>query len=339
MDKVKPTKIAVIGAGVVGLSLAKILQERLPNAKVTVIADKFEQDTVSCVAAGIFRPGLSFKGPTKHITKTWIVDSWNYWQEILKTPDAFEAGIMSFGAYIFSKDNYHVTRNHLIEDIVPLYRPVDDKELKLCGEGWKYGSYFSTLKIGCEKHLPWLKKIITSKGGEIIVKTIDSFTSLSGYDLVFNCAGLGAKSLCDDYDLVPIRGQVIKAKAPWLKTAFYGDYDTYIIPGLDGVATLGGTRQYDSYNMNVDKYDAASIFERCCELVPGLKKAEIVENRVGLRPHRSPVRVEAEMISGVKVVHCYGHGGYGVMCAPGTAIHAVQIGLDWFSNNVPSSKL
>lgn len=331
MDK-KGSKIAVIGAGVVGLSVAKILQDRLPEAKVTVIADKFEQDTVSCVAAGIFRPGPSFKGPTKDITKRWIVDSWNYWQEILKTSDAFEAGIMQFDTYIFSKDNYQVTRNHLIEDLVPVYRPVDERELKMCGEGWKYGSYFSTLKIGCEKHLPWLKKIITSNGGEIIVKSIDNFTSLSGYDLIFNCTGLGAKTLCEDHDLVPIRGQVIKARAPWLKTAFYGDYDTYVIPGLDGVATLGGTRQYDSYNKQIDKYDAASILERCCELVPGLKKAEVVEHRVGLRPHRVPVRVEGELVSGVRVVHCYGHGGYGVMCAPGTAIHAIEIGLNMLNN-------
>lgn len=338
MDKKAPN-IVVIGAGIVGLSLAKILQEKLPAAKITVIADKFEQETVSCVAAGIFRPGMSFKGPTKEITKRWILDSWNYFHAIMKTPDAFDAGIMPFGAYIFSRDNYHVTRNHLIEDIVPEYRAVDQNELKICGGGWNYGSYFSTMKIGCEKHLPWLKKIFLSKGGEIIVRTVDSFASLSEYDLVFNCAGLGAKALCDDDDLVPIRGQVVKVKAPWLKMAYYGDYDTYIIPGLDGVATLGGVRQYDSYNTKVDKYDGASIYERCCELIPALRKAEIVEHRVGLRPHRVPVRVEPELVSGVKVVHCYGHGGYGVMCAPGTAGHAIEIGLDLLQKNGWKSKL
>lgn len=320
--------VAVLGAGVVGLSVAKIFQDKFPEAQMTVLADKFEQETVSCVAAGIFRPGTSFKGPTKEITKKWIVDSWNYFHDILVTPEAADAGILPFGAYIFSKDNYEITRNHLIEDIVPSYRSVDENELKICGGDWKYGSYFSTMKIGCEKHLPWLTNIITKRGGKIIVQKVDSFKSLTEFDLVFNCTGMGARKLCNDHDLVPLRGQVIKARAPWLKTAFYGDFDTYIIPGLDGVATLGGCRQYESYSMDVSKHDTAAILERCYDMLPALKKAEIVDIRVGLRPHRIPVRVEPEVIAGVKVIHCYGHGGYGVMCAPGTAMYAVQLAID-----------
>ncbi|CAH0723493.1 unnamed protein product, partial [Brenthis ino] len=335
MDVNSP-KIAVLGAGVVGSTLAQILQKELRNADISIIADVFKEDTTSSVAAGLFRPGTSFKGPTKEITKKWIDNSWHYYQAIIKTSDAPNAGIMPVSTYIFSKDNYHVTRNHLIEDLVPIYRAADKDELKLCGEGWKYGSFFSTMKIGCDKYLPWMEKSFIDNGGKILKEKIENFTSLSKYDVVFNCTGLGAKFLCNDHDLVPMRGQVIKVKAPWLKMAYYGDYDTYIIPGLDGVATLGGVRQYDSYNRNVCKYDAAAILERCCDLLPALKKSEIVAHRVGLRPHRVPVRVEPEIIDGVKVVHCYGHGGYGVMCAPGTALDAVKIGLDLLRNNMKS---
>ncbi|XP_034828751.1 D-aspartate oxidase [Maniola hyperantus] len=336
MDNNSP-KIAVIGAGVVGMTVAKIVQQELRNTNITIIADAFTEDTVSCVAAGIFRPGTSFKGPTKEITKKWINDSWYFWQDILKTSEAPLAGLMPVSSYIFSKENYFVTRNHLIEDLVPIYRSVEKDELKLCGEGWKYGSYFSTIKIGCDRYLPWVEKSFIEKGGKIDVKKIDSFASLlSKFDLVFNCTGLGAKMLCGDHDLVALRGQVIKVKAPWLKMAFYGDYDTYMIPGLDGVATLGGVRQYDSYNKDVCKYDSAAIMERCCQLLPALKQAEVVAHRVGLRPHRVPVRVEPEVVDGVKVVHCYGHGGYGVMCAPGTAMDAVRMGVDFLKSNVRS---
>lgn len=322
-------KIAVIGAGVVGMTVAKILLQDLRHADITILADSFREDTVSNVAAGIFRPGTSFKGPTKEITKKWIDNSWNYWHDILKTSEAHKAGVMTLGTYIFSKENYHVTRNHLIEDLVPIYRAVDEDELKLCGEGWKYGSYFSTVKIGCDKYLPWVEKSFTENGGKITRAKIDNFASLnSKFDLVFNCTGMGAKTLCNDYDLVPLRGQVVKVRVPSLKTAFYGDYDTYIIPGMDGIATLGGVRQYDSYNREVCKHDAAAILERCYDLLPFLNGAEIVAHRVGLRPHRVPVRVDSEIIDGVKVVHCYGHGGYGVMCAPGTAMDAVKMGFD-----------
>lgn len=110
--------------------------------------------------------------------------------------------------------------------------------------------------------------------------------------------------------------------------AFYGDFDTYIVPGFEGV-TLGGCRQYESFNLNLCPHDSAAIRERCNALVPSLKKAEVIREAVGLRPHRDTVRVEMEYLDtpkGVmKVVHNYGHGGYGVTTAPGTAIHASKL--------------
>lgn len=176
----------------------------------------------------------------------------------------------------------------------------------------------------------------TELGGSIISQHINNFSELSGkYDVVVNCSGFGAKQLCSDHKLVPIRGQIIKVKAPWLKTAFYADYDTYIIPGFNGIVTLGGTRQYDSYNLNLDKYDSLSIRERCEQLVPSLVNAPVVREAVGLRPHRDTVRVEMELMNtghGVlKVIHNYGHGGYGVTTSPGTAMHVVKLMKDFHS--------
>lgn len=59
----------VIGAGVIGLTTAIELQREYPNSRVTILADKFGRDTTSNVAAGIFRPGTSFSGPTEEITR------------------------------------------------------------------------------------------------------------------------------------------------------------------------------------------------------------------------------------------------------------------------------
>lgn len=130
--------------------------------------------------------------------------------------------------------------------------------------------------------------------------------------------------------MVPIRGQIIKVKAPWIRTAFYADLDTYILPGFDGIVTLGGTRQYESYNLNIDKYDSLAIRERCEALLPSLKSAPAVREAVGLRPHRSTVRVEFEITKDsdgnqLSCVHNYGHGAYGVTTSPGTAKYAVEL--------------
>lgn len=183
--------------------------------------------------------------------------------------------------------------------------------------------------VECGYYLPWATRKFKESGGLVVNKIIHSLTHLAGqYDVVINCTGLGAKYLCNDTKLVPIRGQVIKVKAPWVKTFFYGDFDTYVIPGFDSV-TLGGCRQYESYDLNISKYDELAIKERCLSLVPNLKAAPVLGQRVGLRPHRVPVRVEKEMInvyeSKLKIVHNYGHGGYGVTTAPGTAKYAVKL--------------
>jgi D-aspartate oxidase len=48
-------KIGIIGSGVVALTTGIELQNEYPNALISIIADKFLKDTVSYVAAGIFR--------------------------------------------------------------------------------------------------------------------------------------------------------------------------------------------------------------------------------------------------------------------------------------------
>ncbi|XP_065082190.1 D-aspartate oxidase [Ochlerotatus camptorhynchus] len=329
--------LCVVGAGVVGLTTALELQREFRNANITILADRFEQDTCSDVAAGLFRPGTSFSGPTEEITRKWISDAYNYWDEIRKTAESSEAGVAQLSAYIFSSTDPAIVRNRYIEDILPVYRAATEQELTLCPGDWKYGSFYTTVLTECRLFQPWAAKKFLRSGGRIVSQKIDSFQEVAGkYDVVVNCTGMGAKKLCTDFKLVPIRGQVIKVKAPWVKTAFYADYDTYIIPGIQGV-TLGGCRNYDSYNEEVCRHDTAAIRERCEALLPSLKGAPVIREAVGLRPHRDPVRVEPEVVGVtgryVKVVHNYGHGGYGVTTSPGTAIYATKLVMEMVKSN------
>lgn len=181
-------------------------------------------------------------------------------------------------------------------------------------------------------YLPWAASKFIENGGEVINRKVQNFTDLFGsFDTIVNCTGMEAKTLCNDRKVVPIRGQVLKVHAPWIKMAYYGDYDTYIVPGFSGV-TLGGCRNFDSYDTTSNKYDFESIKTRCETLVPSLKTAKVTEVKVGLRPHRDPVRLETEFMDTsrgiMRIVHNYGHGGYGVTTAPGTAKHAVRLVRD-----------
>lgn len=174
----------------------------------------------------------------------------------------------------------------------------------------------------------------------MIEKKLNSLTELvSDWDLIINCTGLGARSLCNDKRLVSIRGQILKVNAPWLKTFFYGELDTYIIPGFNGIVTLGGSRSFDSENLKPCLYESTAIHNRCKNLLPNIKKAEIVKVEVGLRPHReNNVRVEGEQIvkgfSKAILVHNYGHGGYGVCTAPGTAKYAIKLAKEMHKSSI-----
>ena len=53
--------VAVVGAGVCGLSMAVCILQRDPTVRVTVIADKFSPDTCTDGAAGVILPVTAVK--------------------------------------------------------------------------------------------------------------------------------------------------------------------------------------------------------------------------------------------------------------------------------------
>lgn len=48
--------IAVLGAGIIGVSTALNIQKLLPSARIKIISEKFGQETTSWGSGGLFRP-------------------------------------------------------------------------------------------------------------------------------------------------------------------------------------------------------------------------------------------------------------------------------------------
>lgn len=71
---------------------------------------------------------------------------------------------------------------------------------------------FNAVSFICEptKLLPYLQKKIEANGGQFIIKKIEDFEELSGYDVVVNCSGISSKILANDNKVDPIRGQVAR---------------------------------------------------------------------------------------------------------------------------------
>ncbi|CAG0881713.1 unnamed protein product [Darwinula stevensoni] len=339
-------RICVIGGGVSGLTTALTIKEEMPHARLMVIADKLIKGTASEDPGGFYRPPGVYMGPTPEITTRWCEDSYRVYQKILRSPDRVQAGMTEFPVYQYiSSDKFG--ESPTMRRIFPSFRSMTTEELGLCPGNWIGGNYFVSFSMEMTMFMPYLLERVKALGAEVIEKKVSNFSELlpMGFDLVFNCTGTGAKWLCNDPYVVPVRGQLFKVKAPWIKAAFYKDVDTHIIPNVNELS-VGGVRGYESWEEEWNPHDAASIWERATSLVPSLKRATVVRHWVGFRPTRYQVRCEKEVLTygqqSLKVVHNYGHGAYGVTLAPGCARHAVRLGQQMLQgniNNLPSSNL
>jgi D-amino-acid oxidase len=172
--------------------------------------------------------------------------------------------------------------------------------------------------------LGYLIQRFESLGGKITVRSLASVDeAFEHYDQVIDCAGLGARELVGDQTLTPIRGQVVRVAQVGIERFWLDDYSqggiTYIVPRAND-CILGGTADEGSEDLTPDPATAAAIIARCVALEPRLRDAEILEHKVGLRPGRPAVRLEAEQWApGKQLIHNYGHGGAGVTLSWGCA--------------------
>uniref|UniRef100_A0A8C9WDG4 D-aspartate oxidase n=1 Tax=Scleropages formosus TaxID=113540 RepID=A0A8C9WDG4_SCLFO len=324
--------VAVVGAGVVGLSTAVVIAEALPHCSVTVLADRFTPNTTSDGAAGILFASQFPDVPVEQ-QRRWFKRTFDHLLLIASSPEAGVAGVfLSSGWQIFRE--VPPEKKPYWSDCVLSFGTMTDAELKRFPQ-YKFGQAFTTIKCECPSYLPWLQKRLEKAGGIMIHEKVTDLAELGlRYDVIVNCSGLGSRELLGDEDVHPVRGQVLRVHAPWLQHFVrVADGHTYIYPGAGGV-TLGGTRQ---------AADSQAIFERCRRLEPSLGSARPLGEWVGLRPGRRNPRVERGHVRvhgrRVPVVHNYGHGGWGITLSWGTALDALDLVRQCLNERPPEARL
>ncbi|XP_062863899.1 D-aspartate oxidase [Trichomycterus rosablanca] len=323
----KGLKAVVIGAGVVGMSSAVCIAEALPYCSVTILAKNFSPDTTSDLAAGILLPQQNPDIPVEH-QRRWFKGTFDHLLGIVQSPQASEAGVLLSSGYQLFKEVPSNKKPYWSDSLFGL-RTMTDSEMKQF-PNHKFGQAITTIKCESLTYLPWLKQRFLKAGGQIQQQEVTDLQQLAQtYDVMVNCSGLGSRFLVGDEQVYPVRGQILKVSAPWLKNFFRdNDGNTYIYPGIDSV-TLGATQQINDWSLEVDKQDSEGILKRCSDMVPALRSSVVLEECVGLRPGRRIIRLEREWLiiqdRQVLLVHNYGHASWGISLSWGTALEALDL--------------
>lgn len=305
--------VVVIGSGIIGLSTALRLQEQ--GLRVVVVTADGLLSTVSAVAAAVWYPVGVAAGER--------VAAWSAagYAELARQARAGAPGVVL-------RDTWMPAHRRQEDGTpwwgagVPDLRRLGPADLAPAyADGWR----FTAPTVEMPLYLPWLLGRFLDGGGEVVHRRLDTLQQARAWaPVVVNASGLGARALCGDDAVRPVRGQLVLVRNPGLRASLRIQDDpagyTYVHPRSRDVV-LGGTFEEGSWDLGGDRATAEAILARCAAHVPELRGAEITGCPVGLRPdRRGGVRLAAEETAdGLRIVHNYGHGGAGVTLSWGCA--------------------
>lgn len=312
------SEIIVVGCGVNGLTCGIKLLEKY---SVKIVANRMPPGTTSDAAGAFWYP---YKvNPPKRALK---------WSNVSLDEFYRLAAIDGTGVSIVTL--LEISR----EQIDPPFwksaaRNFRAAEIEELPAGYSCGYAIELPKVETPIYMPYLMHRFSEAGGtvEVLNQPMKALSELYEDDrIIVNCTGLGARDLCSDPDVFPIRGQVTRLRTHSVKQFLLDEGGPTLVLPRTNDCIIGTTAQENDWNLRSNHDDANDIFRRCSQLVPDFHKAEVIEHKVGLRPGRTEVRLEVERISSsCSVIHNYGHGGAGFTlswgCAQDVSEHVGQL--------------
>jgi D-amino-acid oxidase len=256
-----PASAAVIGCGVVGLATARVLQDR--GWHVTIYAANVPPQTTSNVAGAQWSPVSLFE---RH----------SFTPEFRATLDrAARLANRAFQLMVGSQygvrwiDNYTLRNapgdsdeidTATFSGFADLYADVETIDAASTPFAAPLVRRFTTMLIEPNTYLPAVMRDFLLRGGKIVVRKFDALEQLRALHepAIFNCTGLGARSLFGDTELVPVRGQLtVLEPQPDVDYITLGN-SLYMFPRSDGVL-LGGTFERGNWSLEPDLATQARI--------------------------------------------------------------------------------
>ena len=308
-------RVAIIGAGASGLTCGVVLAER--GFRTAIFAEQIGQQTTSGAAAALW-----FPYDAEPIAKVipWALATYKVLVDLKKDS--------SSGVSMIELCQYCRTGEIQIPDWAhslgaSVISTEAEKSLTISDSVFSDGFFLKVPLMDTTIYLDYIADRFQKAGGSINERV--RFEKLDDvdpkFDLVINCAGIGARELVRDVDLEPHRGQVaIVPKIDNLKCAIVCDDAPlmYAIPRTND-CVFGGTNKV-SNNLAADPATTSIIVAECSRVLK-VDSPRVLTERVGLRPFRkSGVRLERGKLGDDRtVIHNYGHGGSGFTLSWGCA--------------------
>lgn len=250
--------VAVLGAGVIGLSTARLAQEA--GFAVTIYAASLPPETTSNIAGGQWHPFGHFRDSV--VTDQWREQfraaadySWRRFQIMVGA---------DYGVRWLTTYSEGEPERPLLSTFPPAQRALSSGEHPFAIE---QVFRFDTLYVEPGRYLRQLMRDVLQAGGRFEVRRFDGLPDIAALRerLVFNCTGLGARALFGDMELRPARGQLaILLPQPEVEYAYTFNAG-YMFPRPDGIV-LGGTFALDNWALETDPRVTARILASHREL-------------------------------------------------------------------------
>jgi len=317
-NSVVSKSVAIIGAGVSGLTCAVLFAER--GYRTAIFAEEIGQRTTSGAAGALWFP---YDAEPADKVISWALETYKALVDLTRDP---RSAVSMIELRQFSR-----TREIQIPDwahslgasVISTAPFVMSSEVETSLNIFSSGFALTVPLMDTTIYLDYLAARFQKAGGAINRNVrFDKLEDVDpAFDLVINCAGIGARILVRDVDLEPHRGQVaIVPKIDNLNCAIVCDDAPlmYAIPRTND-CVFGGTNEVSDY-LNVDPASTTRIVGECSRVL-NIDNPGVLTERVGLRPFRkSGVRLEEEKLhDGRMVIHNYGHGGSGFTLSWGCA--------------------
>jgi glycine/D-amino acid oxidase-like deaminating enzyme len=257
--------VAVIGAGVMGLTTARLAQEA--GFPVTIYARALTPDTTSNIAGGQIAPFGHYRRGS--VTPEWQAQfmaaldySWRRFQIMVGD----DYGIRWLPTY------EQVDSDDAPGPLDPYMPEVHRIEAAEHPFPFERTIRFNTMYVETGRFLRELTRDVQIAGGQIRIRNFASPADLAALPerLLFNCTGLGSRDLFGDAELHPVRGQLaILLPQPEIRYAYSGEAG-YMFPRADGIL-LGGTFEHDQWEATPQPEAIARIIERHRALMAGLR--------------------------------------------------------------------